>query len=775
MEKVVDSKKVSVFEKIFNVLGMLIISAIIITFNLIIGANEKELRILPISIFLAIIIIYLIIKKIISKGNIVIKSKLDIFVLLFMLSTILPLIFKTYCTYQGTVEFILKYFFVYVFYLLVRNVVDSKRKVGVAVTVTIFASLIPMILGLYIKQPEILKNKIPAIANFLNTMLRKLNLVYTTDYRLSSTFGYANAVSMYAVFCTFLAVNKLENNKNKILKFLDLIYIGFASYIIYVSYSRTILVAYVFSIILYVTIKILKKVKKSEKIHLTKKHLTILGVSILAIIFVIILFMVSVGLKYSEPYQCNEDTSTKKIRYNFEPNTDYEILLNMSYVDDSQEEKKEVRVELLECNEYLYTQTLTSMKVEDLSQPIKLNFTTSEDKILYIQLRIVKNGTGTVNINNCYINGEEYILKYKYLPKVISRLIVTATTKDESLVQRGHIYSDCLKIAKGHWIIGQGGNTWKKLNTAVEDYIYAVKETHSYFFELLISYGIVGVSTFVLLITYTLIKLIKELRISEEARKEKLLIVIGLFLSIIYSFVFDFNMSFLVILLTTFEYIALLNYNLNDEKNDNDFKYLDYFILIASIFVLSIYIMADIAKYSTDDNKIKVVYSSYNAKNNFEYINEQTIKNEYYLKNLIEFMKKEPYYNQLTVYELYWQTLLENLDNFSDEKLENYINFGIETFKEILPAKRMYSDEILGRAELMSEIISKLNIEGNETRKNITQNAINEIKKIMKKEYDENIVNLKAQSRNHLGEKTIERLVEEYDEIMEEIENIKLI
>ena len=127
-------------KKIIDIIGMTIISIVIITLNLIVGANEKGLRTLPISIMLCFEVIYLIIKKIIFKQKIVLNNKVDIFVLLFMLSTLLPYIFKTYSTFQGTIEFILKYFFAYSTYLVVRNTVDSKKKVNILIWVTLASS-----------------------------------------------------------------------------------------------------------------------------------------------------------------------------------------------------------------------------------------------------------------------------------------------------------------------------------------------------------------------------------------------------------------------------------------------------------------------------------------------------------------------------------------------------------------------------------------------------------------------------------------------------------
>ena len=116
--------------KIIENLGELLLLCAIVTFNLIIGANEKGLRFLPISILMAIIVVYLIILKIKNKDkSIIFKSKVDYFVLTFMLTTTLPFIFKTWESYSDTIEYIMKYFFIYSVYLLARNVIKEKKQV----------------------------------------------------------------------------------------------------------------------------------------------------------------------------------------------------------------------------------------------------------------------------------------------------------------------------------------------------------------------------------------------------------------------------------------------------------------------------------------------------------------------------------------------------------------------------------------------------------------------------------------------------------------------
>ena len=64
-------------KKITDIIGMTIISIVIIILNLIVGANEKGLRTLPLCIMLCFEALYLIIKKVFFKQKIVIKNKID--------------------------------------------------------------------------------------------------------------------------------------------------------------------------------------------------------------------------------------------------------------------------------------------------------------------------------------------------------------------------------------------------------------------------------------------------------------------------------------------------------------------------------------------------------------------------------------------------------------------------------------------------------------------------------------------------------------------------
>ena len=241
-------------KKNIDKLGMLLLCITIVTFSVIVGGNDKALPILPIGILTGLSLIVLLIKKIKYKDKII-NSKLDIVLLIFLGTMVLPLIFKTYCSYQGTVEFIIKYFFVFIIYLLVRNTVKTRKEVNILIATTVLSSIVIIVFG-FDKLND----------NNFKWLLDNLDLSYKEYYRFESTFGYANAVSIYLAFCTFLAINGIENTKSKLVKTIYVLFIIIYLYVIYISLSRLVLIIYILSLIIYFAVKLYKKIKNNKKI-----------------------------------------------------------------------------------------------------------------------------------------------------------------------------------------------------------------------------------------------------------------------------------------------------------------------------------------------------------------------------------------------------------------------------------------------------------------------------------------------------------------------------
>ena len=720
--------------KIYNLtnkVSMLLIIVVIVTFNLIIGGNEKALRVLPIGIFTGLFFLLLFTKKVFYKEKII-KSKIDIAVTIFMITLAFPLIFNTYCSMQGTVEFIIKYFFVYSMYLLVRNVVDSYKKASILIATTVFSSLIIIVLGIDLLHGQ-----------YFKWLLEILDLWYGTDYRITSTFGYANAVSIYIAFCAFLSINQIENSKKTIVKILYGIYIVLATYIIYISYSRLVLILYIALLIIYFSAKIINKIKHNKKL-LIGLATSVIGLLLLFVLYIVIAMQIPGPYTVKTPVKFNKE---------FQPNTEYVFTFDFDIISDEHDDSNPQFI-MYEVNKYFKETEIARMPLSRTKNIHQIKIKTSED-IYYIQFEILNNYNKKIVINSCYINGEEYYCTYKYIPHTISRVINSLSLKEKSIVQRLQFYENCLRIAKDSPIIGHGGNTWKKLSMAYEDDTYAVKETHSYFFELSISYGIVGVIAFTSILVLVGIYFIKQ---SREIKKQYLSIFVGLAMLIIYNFVFDFGMSFVVIILTAFLYIAILQI---ERKEELKTEILEYISLLMIGTVVVILLGANLAKYVVNDSSIKCNLSYYNAEYKFNEIKDKEKNN---LEKIKSFITEEPYYAQNYVYELYWNAIFENYTKYTEEELYRYIDFGIETFKTIRCVSPVYFSTIFERANVMAEVIKKL-----EQIEAIEKGKIDQVKEIMTQEYYTNKEFMLDDSRNNQSKSECEKSIRDYKNILKAV------
>ncbi len=714
-------------KQIVNNVGMIHIIAILLVFNLIIGSNDKELPILPIGIFMGISMILLLVKKAIFKEKLI-KSKVDFMVSVFMFILFLPLIFNTYCTLQGTVEFLIKYFFIYSTYLLIRNIVNTQRKVDIVITATILCSLITIILGIDIQHKK-----------YFNWIIDSLNLKYSDDYRFSSIFGYANATSIYVSFCIFLATYKIENEKNKIIRVLYFLYIILGTYIIYISYSRVVLLAYICSISGYVIYKIYNKIKKSKK-----KLIYCLSVFILIILTICIYFIIA--MQYSKPYEAEKSF---RLRRDFIPNELYTIDFIIN-VTNTEYDYENATLQVFEVNEYLSEKELSRVTLNEGRQIKEISITPSSN-MKYIKFKIIGKNNKKVFIEKCYINNEEFIIRYKYIPQIITRLITSFSLNDDSIILRKQFYKDCLRIAKDSIIVGHGGDTWKYLSYVYQKSPYSVKESHSYFFELLISYGLVGTIAFIVVLLLFFIQFLK------SRQKRYISVFIGLIVLVLYSLLFDFCMSFIVISLTVFTYIALLQYK--NEENIN-IRILDYFALICLSITFIVLLKANFAKYLVKSIETKKEIAPFISSYQIESI-KQNEKND--LKSITEYMKKEPYQYQNQINKLYWKEINKESNELTKEELFYYIDFGIERLENVKPALPMYFDTVIERTELMEDIIRWLeNMQNNEAK-----NRIDRIKVLIDKEYRINISNIEDTDRNKKSTKERDLLIEKYKRVLE--------
>ena len=731
-------------------IGLILLILIIIVFNFVIGANEKGLRIEPIGVLMTLIIIYLIIRKIKEpEKSIFFKSKIDCLVLAFMLTTTLPFVFKTYCSYSDTVEFILKYFFIYSVYILARNVITEKKDINYIINATLICSLIPVILGLdYIN------------GKYLGWIVEKLDLIYTSSYLFSGTFGYANAVAIYMSSCLFLSIYQIQKCGNKVLKIVYVIYGIFITYIIWLTLSRAIIALLAFVLLIYFILINRSRIKK----HWKKIFIAIF------LLLIIVIPLMNYALHISAPFTISKKSYGHRLDYDFEPEVKYKLELDIeSNIEIEGLKDIAFELQIVQANKYFIESKIAYKKFGRMNGKLTIEFTPQKD-FSHLNLRISNEFQGTFTIRTCYINGEEYILNYKYLPNQLGKIFseYKHVFNQKSIKERIYMYKDCLEIAKDSPLIGQGGNTWQNLSGSVQDYTVILKETHSYFFELLISYGIIGVLSFLVMTLGLFIKLFKQLKNNEEARKDKLLIVIGLFFLLIYSLVFDFTMSFMLIQLIVYIYIAILLYD--EQKEIKIPKIIEYIIVLLLLIVLSAYVRNNVAKYIAKDIEAKQSIASFQKKYTYGKI-QNDIKNGKDYKRILnstkELINTNPYYNQTEVYEIYFDQICKNMESIDKEELENYLDFGINKLKSIKFSQPLFIEQILIRTSIIEKMIKKIEeykseMGDNTEFKEMLEAKEKELQDIINQEYEINIKNLEDKEKLNYSDSVINMIKNEY-------------
>ena len=114
-----------------------------------------------------------------------------------------------------------------------------------------------------------------------------------------------------------------------------------------------------------------------------------------------------------------------------------------------------------------------------------------------------------------------------------------------------------------------GGNGVK-----VGDYLYYAKEGHSYILEVWMSFGIIGILAYIFIISITLkngTDLLKNTNKNNEKYKTFLSIIVGLSFIIVHS-IMDFDMSYLIIEMVFYMFIAIINDNDRNLKLKKDIQ-----------------------------------------------------------------------------------------------------------------------------------------------------------------------------------------------------------
>lgn len=721
-------------DKLLEKFGKVLLSSIIIIFSLIIGANERGLRVLPISILLLLIIIFLVCKKITNKKeSIFFKNKIDIMVSVFILTTFLPLIFNTYSSLSFQIEFMIKYIFYYAVYVLSRNVIKTKKDINMIYPVIIFTSLIPIILGLDIINGN----------NIFSPIVDFFNIAYQDGYKPVFTFGYSNVMAIYLALCIFLSIYKINNTKDKLIKTIYILYILIAVYIIYLCYSR------MPSILLIIFLMIYFINRNKDKLKVYKKKIITIGI----ISVVVLIPILSFALTKSKPFTTSEKEYEKQIIYNFKKDEKYKIKIDVDFSNSNNNSSNYVYFfKIADVNKYYKETILTSNQYNKGHHTIEYDYVPTKDTES-IRLYFDNTINGQITINNIYINDKEYIAYYKYLPQKISKFVSFMTLKDQSIVERFYFYKDSLKIFKKHPILGNGGNAWRSLSKTKQDYTFSVKETHSYFFELLIEYGLIGIIAYFTMLISILISLFK------NKKEEKKILKYALGILLLHSITFDFNMSFMFIEIIVYVLFACI---VTDEKKKKIKKNVDYPIIIIFIITLITTTYMTLYKYNIISKDYYIPINRDIIEKRLKDIDKENISVKDKIKFLKTTMTYEPYLGQNYVYQRYFNIVLANIKN---KDMDKYLDYIIEHLDRVDIYSPLYIDTLFEREYIIYDSIITLKNSDYKYK----DKYINKLKKIFNDNYCSNLKIFNDSERTGYSIYQIKDITEKYQNMSNEI------
>ena len=517
----------------FHIIDVVLLIFILIA-SILCRENNFFLRLIQIFINIIMLVYYL--YRIKKNQNIeFINTKLDIFVLLLVISTIVPLIFNTYVSLSTTVETILNYITLFWVYILIKQMCQkSDKRITWIKNISIIFSIILVILGI----ETLTTNK---IFNFLG-----LNIARNGENRLISLISNPNSFASLMMFNFFISMNEMLNADSKKKKTFyvlcnTILFLG-----ILLTYSKLTYIILTFIMIIYfITLKNKKQkilmiqniiqlllmtaiyIYVFEKLLLKQYYLSIFLFSFLwlemSLIFnqliikytekiklktciittvVIVLIAVTcicIGLHVKKPYIVFDKNTiadyNAKILKNIKPNEKYVFSFNIeaeTYADNLKEQEDMFTIKIIErdsksleeikSTEFVFGNFTGTKDIEEITSPntteIKIEFKAKSKEI-----------PKKMAINQFLLNGKEVILEYKYLPTKLVEKISDISINYKTAQERFVFIKDALKLISNNFFTGIGGKGWQFKYGEVQQYGYVSNDVHSYYIQIMLEFG----------------------------------------------------------------------------------------------------------------------------------------------------------------------------------------------------------------------------------------------------------------------------------------------
>lgn len=589
--------------ELFNYTILILTSITIIYTGVLIGTPLNN-NILTINIILNALAIITLIFNI--KAKKIKINNIDIIIFLLVVSSTIPLIFRTYSSLNDTIIYILKYISVFSIYIIVKNLCKNNSKAKtILIASIILVSIILVIFGidkmsirifgtfydyLHLEQPQEQAVRMDSLFGYSNAFAISMLVAYILTLSLylnnEKWSKFLIAILTFQMFGIIMSGSRLtyitgiitiiifailHKNKQKNIRIIEAVLISTILSIItsaiyyrlfnlkeYIYICISIILALILSVIIDI---ILSKVNKKIYELNTKKFFKLI-LSVLALITIFLIIALNWGEKLVLFTGIDSEDSTRKQVFNIKPNTEYTFSFDIDAKAGEREDTYVIIIKELDKNEKEITTNRIKFNEYKGTKEIKV-VTTSETTSINIKISCnqLTENTG-LTIYNLKINGKEEKINYKLLPvAMVDR--IEQTFRGNSMYERITYLKDGFEIIGENWLLGKGGNAWLYNYAKVKDYNYTTIECHSYPNQLWMQFGLLGIGSYLALIVAIVYNYIKKDNNNSKG-------IICAILAVVLHSVLDFEMSFLYMLIVFYMLVAIFNSNEDYIENNTD-------------------------------------------------------------------------------------------------------------------------------------------------------------------------------------------------------------
>ncbi|MDD4375911.1 MAG: O-antigen ligase family protein, partial [Clostridia bacterium] len=407
--------------------------------------------------------------------------------------------------------------------------------------------------------------------NIKTEKTRKINLkeilmigvVLLSSVAITLTKSRTATVVMFASYLLVIIANYIKKNKEEVLKqILLFMLIPVLSSVIeklinIEQYGSIYWVILLFTIVCIVIIKLMFMAINNEKIkQFTKSISENKKIKYLVLLFLFVLTIITFTLpkKFKIGVQNNIYTLDRGI-YNFK-NDENEVSMKIKTLS----EDTRYRISIIAYKEDYREEYLATFNYYDnvsgiFNEKINIPKNTRNLKARFVSEK------GSFEVEYFKINNKEVKLSYRFLPDDIVFKVKDTFSGVYGDSLRVEYIKDSIKLLKKSPVIGLGGEAFKHGYPSVQERDYVSSEAHSALLQALVEVGIVGTTILVLILTLSILAIIKLInfnRLIKHKQQRKIMALILGYISLLSIVIFDLGFSYAFIIFVFTVYLALL-------------------------------------------------------------------------------------------------------------------------------------------------------------------------------------------------------------------------